>query len=205
MKYHSEKLWALLPIARRDLVNARFLLAFGLYTGVSLLFWLLMMVSLRLHWWELLFQLDGTNEEMPTDIVGVMAELMGFTPLGFFNLCFFGAFAFGMIAMSGALRKYFKDSKLFLDAWGKMGGIRKGSRKELIAGCVILGILALWILIVTGVLPVGQFVTMLAVLFNNLARVADGFLMGATFLVIGLFHMIYQYICTIVEYEQKDL
>ena len=39
MKYHSEKMFAILPVARKDLVRSRFLMSIVLYLAMALLFW----------------------------------------------------------------------------------------------------------------------------------------------------------------------
>ncbi|MDE5991646.1 MAG: ABC-2 transporter permease, partial [Oscillospiraceae bacterium] len=110
LKYHSGKLWGLLPVSRRDIVNARFLLVLGLYTISSLLFYLLMLISLAFKPYYLFFGEDAEN----MDIIALLAERSGgaLTALGVFNLIYFAGFAIGMILATGTLRNYFEDPEM---------------------------------------------------------------------------------------------
>ena len=45
MKYHSEKMNTVLPVSRKDVVDSRFLLTITLYTGISLLFYVFMILA----------------------------------------------------------------------------------------------------------------------------------------------------------------
>lgn len=197
MKYHSGRLWCLLPIERKDLVNARFLLSTGLYAAVNLAFYLLMLLALRLRLWEHL--------DMGADIIGMMAKRMGFSRLGLFNLAYFSVISFGLVLMSGSLRRYFRDPEKFSAILQAAAGLRKSSRKELLLGGLILGASLLWALIVTGILPLGPAAALLVQIFLQIAQAANGLLLGILFLSASVFHTVFQYISTQIEYDQREL
>ena len=197
MKYHSEKLWSLLPIERSDLVNARYLLSFALYTAGCLAVYLLMLLAMALRLWRYM--------DMEYDVVGMMAEKTGNTPLGLFNVCYFGVFACGLALMASSLRKYFRDSQAFSAMYIVGAQMKKSNQKEILSAAVILSILAVWVLIAAGILPVGDFLLTLLALLMQLVQAADGFLLGAVCITVGVFQIAYAYVCTILEYDVKEL
>lgn len=206
IKYHSEKLWALLPIERNDLVRSRFVLFFVIYTTSGLAVYLLMVLALKLRLWMVLFT-DAEGGAM-IDIVGLMAEKTGFSELGYFNVCYFGAFAFGMGIAASALRNYFRDPQKFNFNISTGMYLQKTGKKDLIYFGIIMCILLSWVLIVTGILPLDAVTPALLViveLLMQLANAADGFLLGAVFLTMAGFHSLYAYISTLIEYDQREL
>lgn len=196
-KYHIDKLWGLLPIRRRDLVTARYMLSTMAYTGLFLITYIIMLIAEKLK----IFYLILGEEADELDFIALIVERSGggFTELGLFNLLYFGAFAFGLIFMTGSLRKHFRDSKT-VDL-----SIKKATKKEyvLLALCVV-GIFLL-ILIVSGVIPAGSVLLVAAQLFAELATAANGFLLGAVLVTFAIFSTVYKYICTVLEYDEKEL
>lgn len=196
-KFHTGKLWGLLPIRRRDLVTARYALSITAYTALFLITYLVMLIAEKLK----IFYLILGEEADELDFIALIVERSGggFTELGLFNLLYFGAFAFGLIFMTGSLRKHFRDSKT-VDL-----SIKKATKNEyiLLALCVV-GIFLL-ILIVSGVIPAGPVLLVAAQLFAELAAAANGFLLGAVLVTIAVFSAIFKYICTILEYDEKEL
>lgn len=199
MKYHSGKLWSLLPIRRRDLVNARFLLILGLYTILGLLFYLLMLPSLVFKLYYPFFGEDAEN----LDIFTLLAK-GALTRLGVFNLIYLAGFAIGMMIAAGVLRNYFKDPEKIegLLFFGKM---HKAQKKEYFIMLFIFAVILLWVLIVTGVLPIGRVAGIIIQLFAQIAGVANGLLLGAVLVTMAVFSAIYKYICTMLEYDEKEL
>ncbi|MBQ4464489.1 MAG: ABC-2 transporter permease [Oscillospiraceae bacterium] len=200
VKYHSEKLTCLLPIRRRDLVTARFLMTMVSYLVCCGIVYLLMLLAMQVKlylWWA------PADEGEPTDITSMLAETLGFTELGLFNLIYSIALGFTLFAVAQTLRKYFRDPT-FVNAVNSMT-IKKSTRTEIIAMIVILGLLLLWVLAVTGILPIGPAAAIVVQLVMQLARAANGFLMGSVALVIGLLEVICQYIATVFDYEKQEL
>lgn len=196
-KYHSGKLWGLLPIRRRDLVNARFLFTTTLYNALFLVAYLLMLLSQNLRLYQLILG-DGAEE---LDFIALLVQRSGggFTELGLFNLLYFEAFSFGLIIMTGSLRKHFKGEKT-MDF-----SLKKASKKEYVYLALIFGLILFVVLVVSGVLPIGPAVMVFIRIFSELAQAANGFLLGAVLVTIALFSTIYKYICTVLEYDDKEL
>lgn len=196
-KYHSDKLWGLLPIRRRDLVTARFALSITAYTALFLITYLIMLLAQKLKTYYLILG-EGADE---LDFIAILVQRSGggFTELGLFNLLYFGAFAFGLIFMTGSLRRYFKDSKT-TDI-----SLKNVTKKEYIYLLLAVVLILLLVLIVTGVLPIGSAVLVFVQIFAKLAEAANGFLLGAVLVTIALFSAVYKYICTVLEYDDKEL
>ncbi|MDE5859654.1 MAG: ABC-2 transporter permease [Oscillospiraceae bacterium] len=202
MKYHSGKLWGLLPISRRELVNARFLLVLGLYPISSLLFYLLMLLSLAFKPYYLFFGEDA--EKM--DIIALLAEHSGgaLTAVGLFNLIYSAGFAIGMILASGILRNYFKDPERF-ELSLSLGKVNKAHKKDYRMELLVFAVILLWVLTVSGILPIGSAAAVIIQLFAQLAMAANGFLLGTVLVTMAVFSAIYAYICTVLEYDEKEL
>lgn len=196
-KYHSDKLHCLLPIKKQDLVKARFLMILGLYTILSFLFYLLMLIAIIFKTYYLFWG----EAAMDLEFLTLLAERSGgaFTVFGLFNLIYLVVFVFGMMMAAGTLRKYFRDNKTMEFSFAKI------TRKEYIMFLLAGVILIIWVMIVSGILPVGTAILIVLQLLVQIAEVADGFMLGAVLVTIAMFSAIYKYICTLLEYEEKEL
>ncbi len=201
VKYHSEKMFAILPINRKDLVRSRFIMSIVLYLVCALLFYLLMLISLKLKPYYFMFGEDAEH----MDIIKMLAKASkgSMTELGIFNLLYFGAFSFGSTFVSGNLRKYFKDSTVFDTAIS--GGFRKTSKKDLHYAVIAFVLILFIILSVTDIFPLRAVLHPVGQLLLQLASVANGFLLGAVLITVAVFSAIYKYVCTILEYDEKEL
>ena len=124
MKYHSEKMKTVLPVSRKDVVDSRFMLTISLYTGISLLFYVFMVLAVM-------------NQQRR----GVILFLSSF------NAPYAAAFTAGAVIISGKLRKLFSDSGKMSTA-AKTGGIRKAGMGEYIRALVVSGVLIFLFLLV---------------------------------------------------------
>lgn len=195
-KYHSDKLHCLLPIKKQDVVKARFLMIIGLYTILSLIFYLLMLIAITFKTYYLFWGDAGVDLEFLT----LMTERSdgAFTVFGLFNLIYLIAFVFGLTMAAGSLRKNFKDNKTIELSLAKI------PKKEYIMFVAAFAMLIIWVMIVSGIIPFGATILVLMQLLIQIAEAADGFLLGVVFLTIGVFSVIYKYICTLLEYEDKE-
>lgn len=199
IKYHSEKMHGLLPIARKDLVNARFLFTIGLYVTTCLGFYLLMLLSMKL---KLYYLLGG--EEFDVLKILVWQFDYQFTEFGLFNLLYFSVFSIGMKAVASGLRKYFKDHEHF-NMTLSIGQVRKANKEKIVWALIILGCVVFWALLVSGMLPIGGIGWLVVQLVVQLAQAADGFLLGSVLVTMAVFSAIYKYVCTMIEYDAKEL
>lgn len=200
VKYHSEKLLGLLPIKRCDLVSARFLLVMGLYAASGILFYLLMLPSLIFKPYYLFFEEDAGQ----LDIISLAVRATGgvLTEYGVFGLAYFTCFAVGMIIAAGSLRSYFKDSEKF-DTSSDLNG--RPQKKYYIHALIAAAVMMLLFLTVSGILPLGSSALVIIQLLLQLAEAGNGFLLGAVFVAVAVFSAVYKYICTLLEYEEKEL
>ena len=202
MKYHSEKLWSILPIRRRDLLNARFLLAYGLYIVVSLLVYLLMLLSVRLELW--LWFLDESDDGI-TDILAMFANNLGMTKMGFFNLLYFGACTAGLLFMGGSLRKYFKDPTALSATLSLTAKRKSDRRREILYAVIILGLFLLFGLSISGIIPLIPMISPLIAVVMQLTHAADGLIFGIFLLTFAVFQSIVEYIGADIDYEKREL
>ena len=203
LKYHSEKMFCVIPINRRDLVNARFLLTVGLYTAQFVIFYLLMLLSMKLKIYSIIFG----DESAEFDRIAYLASVSGnmFTELGLFNLFYFSAYSFGLMGSAGQLRKYFKNSEAFsgtLTLGTKKDEVR---RQELIAAMIVLGVMLAAVLVIADILPIIPILLPIFATLLQLAQAADGFLLSAVMVAVSVLTAVYKYVCTVVEYDEKEL
>lgn len=204
VKYHGEKLYCVLPVSRRELVRSRFLLSVGGYLAGALILYVLMLLAIRLKTYYLL-----DPESAPEiDLLRLFAARSGgsMTEYGAFNLCFFTSFALGLKLLGMSLHRYFRDNSAF-SALGGMDGLqlRRPKKKELLHYLLIFGLLLLFVLFVTDMLPIGTAGSMFFLLLMQLAMAADGVLFCAVLVALASFSVIYKYIRTQLEYEEKEL
>lgn len=192
-KYHSAKMFALLPINRRDLVRSRFILCIGIYTIVCMVFYLLMLLSMQ---FEIYNYINGEF-----DVLEMAIKNSSLTPLGMFNLIYFSVFSLGLIFISGSLNKYFRDSKKITESLS----VHKASKQECFIAIFVLVIIFLIALVVSGILPLDSALGVILLLIQQIAGVLNGVLLGIVMLTIGIMATVYKYICTILEYDEKEL
>lgn len=199
IKYHSGQIWALLPVSRKDIVNARFLLCIGIFCMVCAATYLVMLLAMPLRLWR--FLMDGDDMEILT----MAAEKFGMSPMGLFNTAYFAACAFGLVCMTGALRRYFRDPNAFDGQIQFTQKLKKAGKAENFFGILIIGAIVVWALIACGILPVGPVWSMAGAFLMQLMQAADGFIMAAVMLTMSVMHSVYSYVCTVIEYEAKEL
>lgn len=202
MKYHSEKLHSILPIRRSDLVKARFLLMLGIYFAIFAVFYPLMRLALKLKLFYLIMG-DGADE---VDIMALVVKASNgaFSEIGIFNLLYFISFSWGLFIIGSQLRKYFKNKEAF-DMSLSLGKGGKSDKTDLIVGVLILFLLILIILTVTGILPLMSIIMPILQLFIQLAISANGYLLGVMLIIMSMFSAGYKFICTLLEYEDKEI
>jgi hypothetical protein len=182
LKYHSERLNTVLPVSRRDIVDSRFILTLSFYCGTSVLFYVLMALAV-------------VNQQKQ----GVIIRLADIAPF------YFAAFTIGAVIISGKLRKYFANSRA-MSMSEKTGGIRCAKKREYVYAVIMAGMLIfLCLLVFSDVLPAVPVLSFIAHFLSILGEAAGGALLAAFFLTIAAFSVAYKYICTVCEYEDKEL
>ena len=190
-KYHSEKMFGLLPIERKDLVTARFIMFAALYLAVSAVMYVFMEVSLAVNIY-------------PPDLEKLVAGIgMDFGSIcrALFSVCF----AIGTVAAVTSIKGYFTDPTAFEALTGVGMTAKKMKPKQLIAFAVIIIAFIAFMLFTSGAVPVTAGLAVVLQLFIQLFTVADGILFSVVMTALAAFSAIYNYVCTILVYEDKDI
>ena len=198
VKYHSEKMYSVLPIARHELVIARFLLTNALGFGAAITFYFLMLLSLKLKLYTLLPDW--------VDMLKLLADRSSFTEKGLFDLIYFACMAFGITMNAHNLQSGFKDSSVFGENITFTAGKNNKYLKRDIKGlAVTFGIIALVFLSVTGVIPLGSAAVVIFGIITQLVQAADGVLFCFIVVVSSIMTAVYKCICTVLEYDERDI
>lgn len=194
-KYHSADMFSLLPVNRRDLVRSRFILCTGIYIISCIIFYFLMFLSIKFKFYNMI---SGS-----IDILELIARNTGagFSGFKIFNIIYFIAFSIGLFAISMGLRKYFRDSKKITEQLS----IKKSGKKEYFILIFIFAVIVLLVLVVSGIIPINAALSVIFMLVINMAGALDGLLLCIVLFTIAVMSTIYKYICTILEYDEKEL
>lgn len=207
MKYNCEKMYGVLPIERKDLVNARYLYCSILYFGGNLIFYLITLLSQKL---QLFVKFSDGSEE--TDVLAMIVKLMDdrFTEYGLLTLIYTIAFCFSLKLMTVQLILYFKNgAKKTKDSLKMMKGkthYTKEEKKQIFISTVfILACLFLFFGLLSGAISIGPAASVFFMLIGQLAGLADGFLLNAVLLIVAVMQMVYAYFRTLIVYEQREI
>ncbi|MDE7288453.1 MAG: hypothetical protein K2N71_02975 [Oscillospiraceae bacterium] len=184
------KTFCILPADRKSVVLARFLLTALLVSGMGILMYILMQLSLAI----------GVGSKIMGSITEIFV-LLGISPSvsGFYNILFSGAFTIGMIIMSKQMRNYFKNG-----AGSKRSSLMRNVLKILLIYIVI--IIVVTVLIYVSKVPFIQTAfSLIFSILSALSQPADGILLCLTFFVIGYGTAAYQAVCAVLEYDEREL
>lgn len=196
MKYHSEKMFGLLPISRKELVQARFIMFVALYLAMALVMYVFMELSLALKIYA----------ELTVDIEKVLASMgLGIAYNSLCRLAFFIFFAFGMIAVGSGLKGYFTDPDAYAALMGAGTKMKKMKTRDVMIFLAFFAALILFFLFASGTIPLSAGLAVVVQLFAQLFTVADGVLFGTVMIALSGFSAMYSYVCTVIEYEDKDI
>lgn len=196
MKYHSEKMFGLLPISRKELVQARFIMFVALYLAMALVMYVFMELSLAL---KLYAEIAGEFEMM------FAALNIGLSYNSLCRLGFFIFFAFGTIAMDSGLKGYFSDPDAYAAMMGAGTKMKKMKSRDVIIFMVTFVGAILFFLFASGTIPLSAGAAVILQLFGQLFSVANGVLFGIVMIALSGFSAMYSYVCTVLEYENKDI
>ena len=203
-KSHCEKMFSVLPVGRKELVQSRFVFVTAVTVALCVAVYLLMLLSLKLK----LYVIISDN----TDFLGLMSEMTGgvLTELGGLNIIYSLGTAAGLACAGSTLRSYFKNGDRLGETDDPLGDIYGGKKRRLSAGEKALLILCYAVIIVfflaiSGMVQILAPVSLIIALFMKLAQAANGALLSAVFLTQGAFSLVYAYVCSVIEYEDKDI
>lgn len=187
-KYHSEKLHCILPVSRKDIVDARFLLSTVLYMVIGTIFYFLVFLSLKLKLYNTFMG--------EFDILKLTASMsnQNLTEAGLLNISYSASFALGIYLNAGSLKKYFRSKKIM--------SLKRSDKKEII---LVAALIVVAVLIVYDVIPIIPVLGFMSSFMFNIASAGNGFLFTIFILSFSIMKSIYDYICTIIEFEEKEL
>jgi len=206
MKYNCEKMYSIVPIERKDLVNARYTFACGVYIAANLLFYLLMLLSQKL---QLFVTFAGENGEQVDIIKMIMEKMNG--QIGAYTLLtvlYAAVFAVGLNLMGTTMRNYFRAGASRFNKMMKMNGVKKTKQEKIdtAKGAVFSGILLfLFVGLMTGLLPIGSVLSVIFMLIGKIAAMADGLLLSAVLIAMAVMKAVYNYFRTQFTYEKRDI
>ena len=187
-KYHSEKMYAMIPVDRKEVVRSRFIMTIGLYTIVCLIIYTLMLIAMKAALYKKIlggFDAAELYLDKINSAFGAHMSLFGLN-----NLLFWASFSMGLSISAGTLRKYFKNGK---------------SKRDYFIFFAVLGVLALFFLCFTGILPITTALIPVIALLLQLMKIMNGILFCAVVLILAVFSAVYSFICTLMEYEDKEI
>ncbi len=188
-KNNCEKLYALLPISRKQLVTARFIFALTAYAAVSVIMFVIMKISFaagiykNAGFWDAFVQNFG---------------------MGFDKICstlFFIVFAAGAVITGASLKSWFSNSNMDT----AMNGAVRVKPKTVIAILFFLFAYIFIMLFFSGMIPLDAAALVVLQLIVQLVTAADGLLFFAVMTALAGFSAMYNYVCTVLEYDDKDM
>lgn len=184
------KTFCILPADRKSVVLARFLLTVLFFSGMGILLYFFMQLSVTI----------GFSREIMWDIREVF-DIFGISASvsEFYNVVFSGAFMIGIIIMSKKMRKYFKNG-----AVSKKNSLLRNVLKIILIYIVFL--ISVTVLMYVSSVPFIQ--TAFSLIFNILSALsqpADGALLCLTLLAAGYGTAVYQTVCAVLEYDEREL
>ncbi|MBR4223995.1 MAG: ABC-2 transporter permease [Oscillospiraceae bacterium] len=202
-KYNSERMHCVLPVSRRELVQARFIMTVGAYLIMGIGFYLLMLLSLKLE----LYKYVDLLCMGPIDTVEVTKKLMGVekTDMGYYNSMYFAFFAVGIYLIGFELRRLFADPESVLGTIRLDNKKKRNIWRDFAPVIVLLVCIALWVLYIRGCLPIDSFIAVASQLLMQLSNAADGAVEGLVLIAVASLSCIYKYVCTVIEYDRKEL
>lgn len=182
-----EKTFCILPVDRKSVVFARFLLTMSLFSGISIVLYAFMKISLAAG-------LSQQTIDELFEIMGISASISEFH-----NVIFSVAFMIGIMVMAGKLRNYFKNGAV--------------SRKNSLLRNVLKGIhiyivfmIAATLIIYASSVPFIQTAfSLIFTILSALSQPADGALLCLTLMIAGYGMAVYQAVCAVLEYDEREL
>ncbi len=193
--HNAGKILTVIPIDRKSIVISRFAMTTGIYTVFSAVVFILYLIMEKFsdfHGTTLSRDVNEMYEKTSGFGTGIQMKAME-------NSIFWFIFAVTLMVMAGQHRKYFKK------------GISSKNNSLLLSFLKFLGGIAL----VCGVSAVIVFIfnidilkPTLVVLINMLMALAapmNGLLLSIALIFIGFGFTLYQLVCSVVDYEAREL
>ena len=193
--HNAGKIFTVIPTDRKSIVISRFALTTGIYTAFSAIIFILYLIM------EKYSDFRGTTiSKDVTDMYEITSGFgTGIQMKALENSLFWLVFAVTLMVMAGQHRRYFKK------------GISSKSNSLLISFLKFLGGIALFYAIVAAIILIFNVDILkpaLIVLINMIIALAapmNGLLLSIVLIFIGFGFTLYQLVCSVVDYEAREL
>lgn len=182
-----EKTFCILPVDRKSVVFARFLLTMSLFSGISIVLYAFMKISLAAG-------LSQQTIDELFEIMGISASISEF-----YNVIFSVAFMIGIMVMAGKLRNYFKNG-----AVSRKNSLLRNVLKGILIYIVFM-IAATLIIYASSVPFIQTAFSLIFTILSALSQPADGALLCLTLMIAGYGMAVYQAVCAVLEYDEREL
>lgn len=193
--HNAGKIFSVIPTDRKSIVISRFALTTGIYTVFSAIIFILYLIMEKFsEFHEITISKDVRDVYEVSHGFGTGVQMKALE-----NSMFWLVFAVTLIVMAGQHRRYFKK------------GISSKSNSLLISFLKILGGIALFYAIATVInliFNVDILKPVLIVLLNMIMALAapmNGLLLSIVLIFIGFGFTLYQLVCSVVDYEAREL
>lgn len=199
-KSDAERMFSVLPVSRKQIVLARFLLAAGLFTAMTLLSVIVMLISVQLKLYVSIVGFDVS------ELLGLISNVSSFklAEQTLFLILICTAFWLGMAILSRKMRSYLRTGGKIDD--GKK--LFRTAKKVL----TVIGIFFCIEVVMASAIGLGMqsalFGTLLRLLMQclmALMQVGNGILLCLILIAAGICAAVYQYISAELEYDEKEL
>lgn len=187
IKSEYEKTFCILPVDRKSVVFARFLLTMSLFSGISIVLYAFMKISL-------VAGLSRQTIDELFEIMGISASISEFH-----NVIFSVAFMIGIMVMAGKLRNYFKNG-----AVSRKNSLLRNVLKGILIYIVFM-IAATLIIYASSVPFIQTAFSLIFTILSALSQPADGALLCLTLMIAGYGMAVYQAVCAVLEYDEREL
>lgn len=187
IKSEYEKTFCILPVDRKSIVFARFLLTMTLFSGISIVLYAFMKISLAAG-------LSQQTIDELFEIMGISASISEFH-----NVIFSVAFMIGIMVMAGKLRNYFKNG-----AVSRKNSLLRNVLKGILIYIVFM-IAATLIIYASSVPFIQTAFSLIFTILSALSQPADGALLCLTLMIAGYGMAVYQAVCAVLEYDEREL
>lgn len=193
--HNAGKIFTVIPTDRKSIVISRFALTTGIYTAFSAIVYILYLIMEKfgnLH--GITISKDVSNLYEASEGFGKGIQLKALE-----NSMFWLIFAVVLMVMAGQHRRYFKK------------GISSKGSSLLKSFLKLLGEIALVYAVSAAVIFIFNIDILkptLIVLLNMIMALANpmnGLLLSVVFIIIGFSFTLYQLVCSVVDYEAREL
>lgn len=199
-KTNAEKMFSVLPVKREQIVLARFLLSAGIFAAICLLCAVCMPLTVKLQIYVSVLDMD--IDEM----LVLLGNVTGFrkSELGLYLIVLCAAFWLGMVILPRSMRRYLRNTGK-VDDGKKM--FRTAKKVFTVIGIYLAVELILGAMIGLSMQSAifGTLMMLLMRMIGALAQTGGGVSLCSILLTMGICTAMYQYVCAVIEHDEKEL